>query len=94
MSSASDNVTLDSVKAYLRLDGDADDGLLAELIADSREVFKEHTGNDPLDPAFAGRGRRARLVMVASWYEDPEGGRPFPEGLKYLLHLSWSPSVA
>ena len=63
-------LTLDEVKLWLRIDGDADDTSLAILIATAEQYLKNATGIE-----FNSTNTLAKLLcmsLISDWYENRE----------------------
>ncbi|RKD26689.1 hypothetical protein BEP19_15895 [Ammoniphilus oxalaticus] len=77
---------LDSIKAYLRIDGDQDDGLLSLLI----ESAKAYLRNAGVDESEKHLYKLAVIMIVTHWYENREqvtGSTPrnLPLGIKSII---------
>lgn len=66
-------VTLEELKAHLRMDHDHEDTLILTYQDAAEQAVRDYTGVDFDDPA-PGPVRAAVLLMVADLYENREGG--------------------
>ena len=82
---------LESIKMYLRLDGNLEDDLLLEMIAAAMEDIKTASGKtktaDGQDIAKSSLYRTAVKMLVAHWY-DNRGKTVTPLGNSYNAILA------
>lgn len=82
-------VTLADMRDYLRIDGTANDGILADLIEAAAVYITQTTGMDATDQATNPLAKSATRMLVATWY-DAQGidatasERAVTEMLKHL----------
>lgn len=82
-------VSVDDMREYLRLDDDANDLILVDLIEAAAVYITQTTGMDTTDQADNPLARSAIKMLVATWY-DPQGidatasERAVTEMLKHL----------
>lgn len=69
-----DPITLDEVKNYLRVDQDAEDGLIAFLLDAATDAAADYINLTPaeLAPAMPAPVKAAILLQVADLYENRE----------------------
>lgn len=82
-------VTLDEAKRYARIDGDADDALVSDLI-DAAELYLSDAGIE-VGPAPVALYRLAVCGLVAHWYDnraavDTSSPPDFEPGLRKLIN--------
>lgn len=82
-------VSVDDMREYLRLDGTANDGILADLIEAAGVYIAQTTGMNLNDQAANPLAKSATRMLVATWY-DAQGidatasERAVTEMLKHL----------
>ena len=82
-------VSVEDVRDYLRIDGTANDGILADLIEAAGVYIAQTTGMNLNDQATNALAKSATRMLVATWY-DAQGidatasERAVTEMLKHL----------
>lgn len=84
-------ITLDSVKTYLRVDSDAENALLQNLIAASDSYMEGAVSNfsdkyENSDDKWKYKADLAQLMLIADWYEHRlQEERPVSGAVNLLL---------
>lgn len=69
-------VTLETVKAQLKIDHDNDDQLLREHMSNALSYAEQYQGKSYIGSApneMRGTTRQAILLLITSWYENRDG---------------------
>ena len=88
---ADEPVSLQEVKTYLRIDGEEEDSLLADLLAAARQHAEDYL-NAELPEPLPLPIRQSLLLLTAHFYEQ-RSGEPVPQVVYCLLapyrNLHW-----
>ena len=88
---ADEPVSLQEVKIYLRIDGEEEDSLLADLLAAARQHAQDYL-NAELPQPLPLPIRQSLLLLTAHFYEQ-RSGEPVPQVVYCLLapyrNLHW-----
>ena len=88
---ADEPVSLQEVKTYLRIDGEEEDSLLADLLATARQHAEDYL-NAELPEPLPLPIRQSLLLLTAHFYEQ-RSGEPVPQVVYCLLapyrNLHW-----
>ena len=88
---ADEPVSLQEVKTYLRIDGEEEDSLLADLLAAARQHAEDYL-NAELPQPLPLPIRQSLLLLTAHFYEQ-RSGEPVPQVVYCLLapyrNLHW-----
>ena len=88
---ADEPVSLQEVKIYLRIDGEEEDSLLADLLAAARQHAEDYL-NAELPQPLPLPIRQSLLLLTAHFYEQ-RSGEPVPQVVYCLLasyrNLHW-----
>lgn len=85
-------MTLSDVKLYLRVDGDAEDTLITQLMSvadgymsDAVTNYSAHYGNDD---GYTARADMAKLAIIADLYENrnTENPQSFSHTVQSIIH--------
>ena len=86
-----ESVSLQEVKTYLRIDGEEEDSLLADLLAAARQHAEDYL-NAELPEPLPLPIRQSLLLLTAHFYEQ-RSGEPVPQVVYCLLapyrNLHW-----
>ena len=75
-------VTIEEVKEYLRLDSDAEDEYLDNLIINAKEVIENYT-RLPLPAEIPASYKQAALIIIGYFFENRNGTK---EGLPKVIY--------
>ena len=76
-------LTVDDVKEFLRLDGDAEDGYISVLLLLSKELCENYLRTElPKEPIES--IRHAQLLVISHYFEHRDG-TPLPKAVYRLL---------
>ena len=88
---ADEPVSLQEVKTYLRIDGEEEDSLLADLLAAARQHAEDYLNAELAEPLPLPI-RQSLLLLTAHFYEQ-RSGEPVPQVVYCLLapyrNLHW-----
>lgn len=90
-----DLVTMEQVRERLRVDAGTDAALIATLVAAAIGAIEQQTGrtieggDDPLNSKERDTAALVALLLVSTWYDNPESVAPNGTSTELPLAVTW-----